>query len=250
MCPETAATIAAGVAKKSRTPAPPRKIQAPQRRVEPRRQRTPEQRRTLWITAAFAASGIIALVAVLLAFKFTSNNSNASTSSATTPNTANLIGIQTGPAPWNAGLDHLTDRLKPLGLSELGAEGTVIHIHQHLDIFVDGKHVTVPQSIGIFDGQYLTELHTHDTSGVMHVESPTKRDFTLGDFFGVWGVRLTDKCIGGYCKPQTPWRWYVDGLNEPGNPAALVLKAHQEIAFVIGTQRPKNIPSTYNFGGL
>src|SRR5439155_16710860 len=153
--PETAATIAAGVAKKSRTPAPPRKIQAPQRRVEPRRHRTPEQRRTLWITAAFAASGIVALVAVLLAFKFTNNSSNASTASATTPDTANLIGVQTGPAQWNAGLDHLTDRLKPLGLSELGAEGTVIHIHQHLDIFVDGKHITVPQSIGIFDGQYL-----------------------------------------------------------------------------------------------
>jgi hypothetical protein len=247
---ETAATIAAGLAKKSRTPAPPRKVQAPQRRVEQRRQRTPEQRRTFLISGAFAVSGIIAVVAVILAFHFTGGSSNASGSAPKTPNTADLIGVQTGPAPWNAGLDHLGDRLKPLGLSQLGAEGTKVHIHQHLDIFVNGKHITVPQSIGIFDGQYLTELHTHDTSGVMHVESPTTREFTLGDFFGVWGVRLTDKCIGGYCKPQTPWRLYVNGLNEPGNPADLVLKKHQELAIVIGTKRPKQIPSTYNFGGL
>jgi hypothetical protein len=84
----------------------------------------------------------------------------------------------------------------------------------------------------------------------MHVESPKKRNFTLGQFFGVWGVRLDSKCIGGYCKPQTPWRVYVNGLNQPGNPAELVLKAHQEIAMVIGDKRPKQVPSTYNFGGL
>jgi hypothetical protein len=238
------------VAKKSRTPAPPRKVQAPQRRVEQRRKRTPEQRRTLWISGAFAATGVIAVIAVVLAFQLTGGDDGSSSSSPTTPDTSKLIGVQTGPAPWNAGLDHLTDRLKPLGLTQLGQEGSVVHIHQHLDVFVDGKHITVPQSIGIFDGQYLTDLHTHDTSGVMHVESPTKREFTLGDFFGVWGVRLTDKCVGGYCKPKTPWRLYVNGLNEPGNPADLPLKAHQEIALTIGTKRPKQIPSTYNFGGL
>jgi hypothetical protein len=241
------------LAKKARTPTPPRKIQAPQRRVEPRRQRTPEQRRTLWISGAFAASGVLAVAAVVLVFALTGKSdksANDNTSSPTTPNTSQLIGVQTGPAPWNPGLDHLTDRLQPLGLSQLGAEGTVIHIHQHLDIYVNGKHEPVPANIGIYDGQYLTELHTHDESGIMHVESPTKRDFVLGDFFGVWGVRLNAKCVGAYCKPQTPWRMYVNGLNYPGDPASLILKKHQEIAFVIGTERPKKIPSTYQFGGL
>jgi hypothetical protein len=240
------------LAKKSRTPAPPRKVQAPQRRVEPRRHRTPEQRRTLWITGAFAASGVIAVLAVVLAFQFTGGSGGSASANATAsaPNESQLIGLQTGPAPWNPGLDHLTDRLKPLGLQALGAEGTVEHIHQHLDIFVDGKHITVPALIGIYDGQYITELHTHDTSGIMHVESPTKRSFSLGQFFGVWGVRMDANCIGGYCKPKTPWRVYVNGLNEPGNPADLALKAHQEIAIVIGKKRPKQIPSTYNFGGL
>jgi hypothetical protein len=239
------------VAKKARTPAPPRKIQAPQRRVDPRRRRTPDQRRTILISVAFAAVGIAAVAAVAVAFAVTGGN--GSSSSGTTPtisNTAGLVGIQTGPAPWNPGLDHLTDRLGPLGLQELGAEGEVIHIHQHLDVFVNGKHEPVPANIGIYDGQYLTELHTHDESGVMHVESPTKREFNLGQFFGVWGVRMNSKCIGGYCKPETPWRVYVNGLNWPGDPATLPLKKHQEIAIVIGTKRPKTIPSTFEFGGL
>jgi hypothetical protein len=152
--------------------------------------------------------------------------------------------------PWPRNEATLQLRLRDIGLDPLTEEGQVVHIHQHLDIFVDGKHVTVPALIGIYDSQYITELHTHDTSGVMHVESPVKRNFTLGQFFGVWGVRLDSNCIGGYCKPKTPWRVYVNGLNQPGNPAELVLKKHQEIAMVIGDKRPKEVPSTYNFGGL
>jgi hypothetical protein len=238
------------LAKKARTPAPPRNVQAPQRRTE-KRSRTPEERRTLWLSIAFALSGIAAIGVVVLVFALTnnSNKSSAGTNTGSAVNQGKLVGLQTGPAPWNPGLTNLPDRLKPIGLSALGAEGEVVHIHQHLDIFVNGKHETVPADIGIYDGQFLTQLHTHDASGIMHVESPTKRTFTLGQFFGVWGVRLTDKCIGGYCKPAQPWTMYVNGVAYPGDPSELILQRHQEIAFVIG-KPPKTIPSSYNFGGL
>jgi hypothetical protein len=103
--------------------------------------------------------------------------------------------------------------------------------------------------IGIYDGQFLTELHTHDASGIVHIEAPKKRDFSLGQFFGDWGVRLTPTCIGGYCKPKTQWRMYLNGVPYAGDPSTLVLRKHQEIAFVIGTP-PKKIPATYRFGGL
>jgi len=196
------------------------------------------------MSVAFAASGVAA-IAVVAALFFAFGRGNAS--SAPPPvDESKLVGLQTGSAPWNAGVDHLPDRLGPLGLHQLGAEGEVIHIHQHLDIFVNGKHETVPQGIGIYDGQFLTELHTHDASGIMHVESPTKRTFDLAQFFGVWGVRLTPSCVGGYCKELTPWRLYVDGKPYQGDPRALELKAHQEIAIVIGTP-PKTIPSKYKF---
>jgi hypothetical protein len=222
-------------------------VQAPQRRVDQRRRRTPEERRTLWISIAFAASGVaaIAIVAALF-FAFGRGSGNAAPPPV---DQSQLVGLQTGPAPWNAGDDHLPDRLGPLGLQRLGAEGEVIHIHQHLDIFVNGKKETVPALIGIYGNQFLTELHTHDTSGVMHVESPKKRQFSLGEFFGVWGVRLTKDCIGGYCRPKTPWKLYINGAPYSGDPSKVVLIKHQEFAFVIG-KPPNKIPTSYQFNGL
>ena len=210
------------MAKKSRTPAPPRKVQAPQRRVEPKRRRSPEDRRTLYIAIAFAASGV-ADVAIVAALIFAAGGNSTSSSPGPAVNEGQLVGLQTGPAPWNAGVDHLPDRLQPLGLSPLSAEGSVLHIHQHLDIYVNGKHITIPSGIGIFDNQFITELHTHSAgaeglpgpssrpTGVIHLESNKKKAYTLGQFFGVWGVRFTPNCIGGYCKQLTPWRVYRNG---------------------------------------
>jgi hypothetical protein len=231
------------MAKKTRTPTPPRKVQAPQRRSDPKRPRSPEDRRFLILSMAFAASGLVAVAIAALFFFVFSGNDNAA---GKIPDDSNLIGLQTGPAPWNPGLDTLPDRLAPLGLNDLTTEGQVVHIHQHLDIFVNGKKQPVPASIGIYDGQFLTELHTHDPTGIMHVESPVAKHFDLGQFFGVWGVRLNGDCIGGYCRQVTPWTVYVNGQPYTGNPAELVLREHQEIAFVIGTP-PKKIPSKYAF---
>jgi hypothetical protein len=195
------------------------------------------------LAGALAAVGVIAAV-IAAVVVFTGGSDGVSAPEV--PQDSQLAGLQIGAAPWNPGLDTLPDRLKPLGLHDLTNEGQVLHIHQHLDIFVNGKHEPVPTNIGIYDGQFLTELHTHDPTGIIHVESPTKRRFDLGQFFGVWGVRLNSDCVGGYCRQVTPWRVYVNGQLYSGDPAALELKEHQEIAFVIGTP-PRKIPSTYNF---
>jgi hypothetical protein len=48
----------------------------------------------------------------------------------------------------------------------------------------------------------FSPIHTHDTSGIVHIESPTVRPFTLGQFFDVWGVRFTSDCIGGDCNSR------------------------------------------------
>jgi hypothetical protein len=197
----------------------------------------------LWLSSALATIGVVAAIVAIIII-FTGGGSSASGPGV--PDNSSLVGLQKGPAPWNPGLDTLPDRLDALGLHQLTTEGQVIHIHQHVDIFVNGKPEPVPANIGIYDGQFLTELHTHDASGILHVESPTKREFDLGEFFGVWGVQLNAQCIGGYCKPLTPWTMYVNGQAYTGDPGALVLKAHQEIAFVIGTP-PKTIPSRYKF---
>ena len=66
------------MAKKSRTPAPPRKVQTPQRRTDPKRSRSPEDRRFLMMTIAFAASGVVAVVVVALYF-FVFSGKNSTT---------------------------------------------------------------------------------------------------------------------------------------------------------------------------
>jgi hypothetical protein len=192
-----------------------------------------------------AVIAVAAVAAAVVAVVVARGGDNSS-SSAGGAQPTDLVGLQTGPAPWNPGLDTLPDRLDAVGVHALDAEGEVLHIHQHLDIYVNGKQIAVPANIGIYDGQFLTELHTHDTSGIMHVESPVAENFTLGQFFGVWGVRLNADCVGGYCQQVTPWTVYVDGQAYSGDPARLVLKPHQEITFVIGTP-PKKIPSSYKF---
>jgi hypothetical protein len=65
-----------------------------------------------------------------------------------------------------------------------------IHIHPYLQIWVDGKNVTVPTNVGITQsGGCLEPVHTHDASGILHVElsqSESNRNWTLDDFFAIW----------------------------------------------------------------
>jgi hypothetical protein len=150
-----------------------------------------------------------------------------------------LPGLQGGPAPWLPEWSFLAQRLKADGLPVLGAESFVVHIHQHLDLYVRGKHEPLPALIGInVQQRYLSPIHTHDFSGVIHVESPTKRTFTLGQFWDVYGVRFDAHCVGGECGGV---QVYVNGARYLGNPRAIVLRSHQELAVVVG-KPPKEIP--------
>jgi hypothetical protein len=162
-----------------------------------------------------------------------------------------LAGLQTGPAPWGANTADLAERLHATGIPALSPmEGTAVHIHQHLDLYVDGRKVLVPAGIGIDPAVGYAPLHTHDPSGVIHVESPTVRTYTLGEFFAVWGVRLTPSCLGGYCAGGgRQLRLFVDGRAYRGDPTTLALAPHQELVVAFGTaaQLPSPIPSTYQF---
>jgi hypothetical protein len=155
---------------------------------------------------------------------------------ATSASQTALPGEQAASPPWNAGTAGLAERLNALGLPALSAEGQVVHIHQHLDVYFDGKHQTVPAGIGIDPAQgFISELHTHDARGVMHVESPTEQTFTLRQFFGVWGVPLSEA------------RAWVDGKPVSGDPGAIQLASHQEIVVAYGSPQPKRVPATYRF---
>jgi len=230
------------VAKKTRTPAPPRKVQAPQRRSDPKGPSRFSERRGLWLLVAVAAVAVIA--AIVAGVLLTRGGSN-DVAAANVPNQSALAGLQTGPAPWNPGLDTLSDRLDPLGLNALTTEGQVLHIHQHLDLFVEGRKVTVPANVGIDpSGAFISDLHTHDTTGIIHVESPTEQQFTLGQFFAVWAVPLSATQIGSLKGERV--RTWVDGKPVNADPTRIILAAHQEIVLAYGAA-PKTVPSKYDF---
>lgn len=73
-----------------------------------------------------------------------------------------------------------------LALSCTSDAQTQYHIHPRLEIIINGAREVIPANIGIAPG-CLRVLHTHDDSGTIHVESPRAADFTLADFFAVWG---------------------------------------------------------------
>jgi hypothetical protein len=66
-----------------------------------------------------------------------------------------------------------------------------IHSHPQLAIFINDVRVTIPAQIGISAG-CLRPLHTHDASGMIHIETDVNRTYTLKDFFLIWGNTMND----------------------------------------------------------
>jgi hypothetical protein len=173
-----------------------------------------------------------------------------------------------GAAPWPAPDDPM-QLTRKAGLTPETHEFVFLHVHAHLDVFVNGDPVTVPAGIGIeihnpavgrlkapdgstgyggisppCDVPCISPLHTHFTDGVLHTEAKKDQFNNLGEFFTEWNVRLGSKCIGGYCKPAAPISVYVDGDRYTGDPRQIQLEDGREIAIVIGTL-PKEIPSSF-----
>jgi len=165
-------------------------------------------------------------------------------------------------------------RARAAGLVPETSEHLEYHVHAHLDVFVNGQRVTVPAGLGInihdpgvhsfpniagavgYGGinppcmqVCISPLHTHDVSGVIHTESSTRKDNTLGQLFVEWGVKLDAKCVERYCSPTTTIATYVDGKPYNGNPRQIDLSNLKEIAIVIGTP-PAQIPSVGDFSSV
>lgn len=69
------------------------------------------------------------------------------------------------------------------------------HAHAHLTIAIRGQLRPVPANIGI-TATSICWLHTHDTTGIIHIEAGDDRTFALGDFFDVWRQPLSGTQIG------------------------------------------------------
>lgn len=118
-------------------------------------------------------------------------------------------------------------------------EGVVLHTHSHLSLFYRGTQVQIPAFIGMAPtatGGCLYWLHTHDPSGVIHVEAgdvdaPNGGPFTLGMFFDIWGQPLTRSQVGPFKGDVTA---FVNGAPYTGPLANIPLRSHELITLEVG----------------
>jgi hypothetical protein len=214
------------------------------------RARTAGRRATpLWVAAGVLVTAALVgvLIIAITGHTGTHPSDTASPSLNSAPATV-AVGAET-PPPWPAPAD-VGGAVAAAGLPMLGAEGTTEHIHVHLDVLENGRAVPVPAGIGIdVKNRRISPLHTHDDSGVIHIESPVKRDFSLGEFFSEWQVSLSQNNIGALrAGDGHTLRVFVNGALRQGNPAAITFAPHDEIAIVYGTpEQGEWIPAKYEF---
>ncbi len=128
-------------------------------------------------------------------------------------------------------------------------EQLTVHYHADLQIYVNGQLQTIPAGVGIVlpDGTnspHLTSngataciysLHTHDAGGIVHIESPDNRNYTLGNLFDIWGQHLSTTQFMTHKVDATHKLVVVvyDAAGAKklvtGDPAKVVLSAHETV---------------------
>jgi hypothetical protein len=256
-----------------------------QRRAEERRRAEQRKKRMRFGLRGLGVVAVVALVVVLVVV-LTGGSSNtppptvknphvpleaipASMSSswvqppAGTPG-PETVAIPSGPklaTTINAATGQTVD-----GVSCQAGEQTVVHVHTHLTIFVNGKQQVIPYGIGIpgfqavdISGQPFVEtgscfywLHVHAEDGIIHIESPsTTTTYHLGQFFDEWGQPLSSDQVGPakgtvtvfFTSPGKKAALYT------GDPNNLPLGDHYQIQLDVGT--PIVAPyQVKNWGGL
>ncbi len=113
-----------------------------------------------------------------------------------------------------------------------------LHIHPKVSIEILGKDYPIPSNIGI-SSEGMKVIHTHESDGTLHVESPYPHQFYLEDFFTIWGKRFTGTCIFEYCADENhSLKIYANG-DESTLYGLLPLYDHDEIKIVYGESGPQ-----------
>lgn len=146
------------------------------------------------------------------------------------------------------------------GIKCQSSEQVLFHIHARLTIYVAGRSRSVPYGIGIADaqttptsaGRFVTAgscfawLHTHVADGIIHIESPVRRTYLLGNFFDIWKQPLTGTRAG---PARGPIVAFVNGKRWRGSPRNIPLHAHAQVQLDVG--RPLVAPvHISNWNGL
>ena len=120
------------------------------------------------------------------------------------------------------------------------------HYHAHLDIFIIGSSYLVPGGIGIKPPDCIYWLHTHDSSGIIHIESPENNTFKLGQFFDIWGQKFNNAQIFDFKADNSTDRTltvYLNGtaINQTAHRDIPIVN-HEDIVIVYGAPPPEITP--------
>ncbi len=195
-----------------------------------------------------------------------SGSGTPATSSATTATSAATphqlgyegVALERGPAlasPQSTGTAAVD------GIQCGSIEQLAYHIHAHLAVYVSGRLYSLPAGIGIpgstvqptsqgpiaSGGQCIYWLHTHTADGVMHIESPTQRIYTLGNFFHEWHQPLTATRVGSATGPVTA---FLNGRPWTRSLPAVPLLPHAVIQLNVGRPMAPLMPVSWSATGL
>ena len=225
--------------------------------------RKAEARRRRRTRLAIGGGAVVAAAAIAVGVTLGVSGGSASGGTTAAPKLASLstlgtlqaapaagpLGPEAVPVPAGTALAGTTAATSGQPVDGIGCsagEQTLFHIHAHLTIFVNGVARQVPAAIGIpgavaqntpsgpfiGSGTCFYWLHTHAADGIVHIESPAVRTFTLGEFFDEWGQPLGSSVAG-------PAHGHVtvlyNGKVFEGNPRDVPLTAHAQIQLEVGT---------------
>lgn len=140
------------------------------------------------------------------------------------------------------------------GVSASPTMSSNYHVHAFLGLIVNGTEIAIPDAVGFVNpfGDYPTtdpctgpgypntecygsaiyDMHTHDPSGMIHMESSSPvcgsaqgatgpcdmSIFTLGQFLDIWGVSVNPGMTGNFGRFQGPMSVYTSPLQYAGCP--------------------------------
>jgi hypothetical protein len=191
-----------------------------------------------------------------------SSSSSAASASASTSGAASGTGSASGATGPQIGFEGVPLEQGPSlapasttgtstvdGISCGSQEQLAYHIHAHLAVFDSGRLYALPGGVGIpgsrmvqtpqgpvaNGGSCIYWLHTHTNDGIIHVESPTKAIYTLGDFFDEWHQPLGRARVASLHGTVTA---FVNGHRWRGGPRSIRLLPHEDIQLDIGQPAP------------
>ena len=242
--------------------------------AEMRAREAARKRRRNWL-AGIGAAVVVIIAAVAITLAVTSNSGSPASAAGGTPklklaSLSTLGTLKPLPSPGRGGPEQVPVPSAPALASTatkatgktvdgIGCDTTeqlVYHIHAHLTVFVNGAARQIPAAIGIpgaqaentptgpfiASGTCFYWLHTHAADGIIHIESPVHRTYTLGDFFDIWGQPLGPDQVGPAHGPVTA---IYNRQVYRGNPRNIPLEKHAQIQLEVG--KPLVSPASITF---